>query len=140
MKKSISIIAVVLVLFSLCACGVANLLKGSLENAEINLDTQNYFSEADIEEALKVVEKKFSSWPGFVMHSIEVSYAGDDTEYCNSLGDGVEFDEAITFTSSFTTGPEDWSGFSANQTCSGWQWYLARETGGEWQLLTWGYC
>ncbi len=140
MKKAISILTVILVLFSLCACGGANGDEGSLENAEVNLDTKGYYSKEDVEAALKVVEKKFKTWPGFVMHSIEVSYAGDDTEYCNSLVEGADFDEAITFISSFTTGPEMWSGFNENQTYKGWQWYLAREEGGDWQLLTWGYC
>ena len=140
MKKTISILTIIIILFSLCACSNGISKGGTMENAQINLDGQNYLSKADVESALKVVEKKFKTWPGFVMHSIGVEYAGDDTDYCNSLVDGAKFVDTIVFTSSFTTGPEDWSGFGRNQTCSGWQWYLAREEGGAWQLLTWGYC
>ena len=140
MKKTVLVIIVFSLLFSLCSCNENFLNKGSMDDAVINLETKSDITQSDIKSALKVVENKFETWPGFIMHTISVSYVGKDVEYCNSLSDDVTYDECIVFESSFTTGSEDWGGFSKNITCNGFNWYVAREKDGKWQLVTYGVC
>ena len=140
MKKLVLVITVFLLLFSLCSCSDNFLKKGSMNDAVINLEAKSDIARSDIKSALKVVEDKFESWPGFIMHTISVSYVGKDVEYCNSLSDDVVYDECIVFESSFTTGSDDWSGFSKNMTYKGFNWYVAREKDGKWQLVTYGVC
>ena len=140
MKKNTCIILCFILIICLCACGAIHENIGTMDNAVINLDGQSYYTKQELESALGVVESKFKTWPGFVMNSIEVSYAGDDASYCNELSEDIVYDEALTFTSSFTTGENDWDGFSKNVTYENWNWYLARANGGQWHLVSWGVC
>ena len=140
MKKCVCTMLSLILLFSLCACGKEVSEQGVFEDASIILNEYDKISDEDWKEVLSVVESVFETWPGFVMHYIEDIYVGNDTTYCNMLSDGVEFEECIILKSSFTTGEEDWSGFSANTTYDEWMWYLARTKDGEWRLVENGVC
>ncbi len=140
MKTYICVMLSFLLMLVLCACGNSAEVQGAFDNASIILNEYDKISDEEWKEVLRVVEAVFETWPGFVMHYIEDVYVGNDTTYCNMLSDGVEFEECIILKSSFTTGEEDWSGFSANMTYDEWNWYLAREKDGEWQLVSYGVC
>ncbi len=140
MKKLLCAVLSLFVLLSFSSC---NVKPGNIENAEISYGISAKYTVEDIHSAVEVVFDEFRTWNGFELYSI--NYAGDEEcldkdqlEYCNSLRENAEFVDCIIFYSSFRTAPND-EGFEDNEDYSGWNWYLAREAGGEWQLLTWGY-
>ncbi|MBQ7043687.1 MAG: hypothetical protein IJN78_03685 [Clostridia bacterium] len=140
MKKLLCAVLSLFILLSFSSCSVK---PGNVENAEISYGISAKYTVEDIHSAMEVVFDEFRTWNGFELYSI--SYAGDEEcldkdqlEYCNSLRENAEFVDCIIFYSSFRTAPND-EGFEDNEDYSGWSWYLAREKGGEWQLLTWGY-
>ncbi len=141
MKKLLCAVLSLFLLVTLCSCNVS-FKPGNVENAEIDYGISEKYSKDDIDSAIQVVFDEFRTWFGFELYSI--NYAGDEycdedeLEYCNSLREGAEFVDCIIFYSSFRTAPND-EGFEDNEVYSGWSWYLARETNGSWQLLTWGY-
>ncbi len=140
MKKCVCIMLVFLFMVSLCACGKSTQVQGSFDNASVILNEYDKISDEEWKEVLSIVEAEFETWPGFVMHHIEDVSVGNDTTYCEMLREGVEFEKCIILKSSFTTGEEDWNGFSANMTYDEWNWYLAREKDGEWELVSYGVC
>lgn len=141
MKKFMCAALSLFILFGLCSC---NFKHGNVENAEINYGNSERYSKEDMDSAIRVVFNEFKTWNGFELYSI--SYAGDEIcfdedelEYCNSLREDAEFVDCIVFYSSFHTPSGCDNGFNSNEDYTGWNWYLAREADGEWQLLTWGY-
>lgn len=141
MKKLLCAVLSLFVLLSLSSC---NTKPGNVENAEISYGISAKYTVEDIHSAVQVVFDEFRTWNGFELYSI--AYAGDEIcldkdelEYCNSLRDGAEFVDCIIFYSSFRTPPNSKEGFNGNEDYTGWNWYLAREADGEWELLTWGY-
>lgn len=141
MKKLLCAVLSLFVLLSLSSC---NAKPGNVENAEINYGISAKYTVEDIHSAVQVVFDEFRTWTGFELYSI--SYAGDEEcldkdelEYCNSLRENAEFVDCIIFYSSFRTPPNSKEGFNGNEDYTGWNWYLAREADGEWELLTWGY-
>lgn len=124
--------------FSICLCSCNN----SIENVKINYGDSKIYSHNDIYSAIKVVEDEFSTWSGCELHLLE--YMGDDycteqIDYCNELGDGKKFTQCIVFDSSFHSPKLGGGAWNADEEYSNWEWFLAREDNGEWNLLTWGY-
>lgn len=136
MKRLVSVLFILCLLVSLCACGSAEY--------EVDYGQSSLYTKEDMNNALMVVEKRFNKWsPKCKLLSVE--YAGDESsgadnlEYCNSLSDGAVYAECIVFTSSFHTPKGNPSSFEPDETYTGWLWYLAREAGGEWVVVTSGY-
>lgn len=143
MKKIFCIALCILMLGSLYACNV-NSEPGNVENVTVNYGVSEKYSKKDIDAAIQVVFDEFSTWNGFELYTIH--YTGDENcndnqlEYCNSLSSDKNFVECIVFSSSFHTAKHCDNGFNSDEDYDDWRWYLARESDGEWQLLTWGYC
>ncbi|HOU10505.1 MAG TPA: hypothetical protein PL044_00510 [Clostridiales bacterium] len=138
MKKALAVVAAVF-LFMLCGCRPSS----DMNRVSINYGQSQMYSQKDMDAAISVIKKEFSSWDGCVLHSIAFtsdSVCADNVEYCNSLREGAGFDECIVFESSFHS-PRyaGGGGFTPDQEYRGWSWYLARKDNGAWQLLTWGY-
>lgn len=137
MKKLSIIIAVLCLCAMLCSCD-----DSGTQEVTVNFGNSAVYSQEDMEAAVEVIKAKFNSWEGHTLYTIE--YKGDEVsaenlEYCNSLGDASEFTESIVFESSFRTPKHASGGFNEDEVYTGWSWYLARQAGGEWQLLTYGY-
>ncbi len=141
MKKLLCAVLSLFILLLFSSCSVK---PGNVENAKIDYGASEKYSKEDMDSAIRLVFSEFKTWSGFELYS--VAYAGDEIcldkdelDYCNSLREGAEFVDCIIFYSSFHTPPGCDNGFNSNEDYNGWSWYLAREKGGEWQLLTWGY-
>ncbi len=115
---------------------------GKINNVSVDYGKSVIYSEQDIDSAIDVIKKKFSSWEGCELHSITYSGDGiskDSIDYCNELKEGAGYDESIVFKSSFRSPKNGGGAWEPNQEYSNWSWYLARKDNGEWNLLTWGY-
>jgi len=143
MKKTIAVI-LLLCLVMLCGCNK----PANMANVSINYGKSKMYSRQDMDSAISVIKKEFSSWDGCVLHSISFtsdSICKDNVGYCNTLREGagfdksVVFDESIVFESSFHTPKYGDNGFNPDEEYDGWNWVLARQDNGAWKLLTWGY-
>ena len=63
----------------------------------------------------------------------------DNLSYVNELGTDKKYEECIVFTANFHSPKEGGGAWQADHEYEDYEWYLAREKGGEWELLTWGY-
>ena len=100
-----------------------------------------------MDEAIALILAEFDTWEGCQMHSIR--YLSDECNsdesvaWMNVLAEGrelgVTFTLCIEFKSDFHSPVEGGGAWEADQEYTDWGWYLAREDGGSWQLMTWGY-
>ena len=105
------------------------------------------FSEEELDEAVGLILAEFDGWPeGCELHYLV--YAGDEActpenlTWLSSLNSGDRrYAECAEFLSEFRSpeDPESAGAFEPDMIYSDWQWWLAREEGGDWELLTWGY-
>ena len=131
MKKTIAILLSLVLLLGLCACGAK-------EEEPAGSVTEGEPSVVDYGESELYTDEELKS----------LRYAGDEavTEenlaWMNELaGKDAEqpFTQVIEFVSDFHVGENAETTFEADHDYTGWQWWLARTEGGDWQLLTWGY-
>jgi len=137
MKKAIAAI-LLLCLVILCGCSK----PANMTNVSIDYGKSKVYSRQDMDSAISVIKKEFSSWDGCVLHSISFtsdSICKDNVGYCNTLREGAGFTECIVFDSSFHSPKNGGEGFNPDEEYDGWSWYLARKDDGAWKLLTWGY-
>ena len=116
--------------------------KADTSQMKIDYKSSEIYSKEDMDAAIKVILDEFSSWDGCVLHSIE--YTDDQTctegiDYLNELGTDETFEKCIVFTSSFHSPIEGGGAWEEDVEYEGWQWYLGKTAGGDWELLTWGY-
>lgn len=135
MKKII--IAICALVLCVSAVGGANWLFGNPGGVEVDYNNCTVYSKEDIDSAAEVVIEKMDSMEGCVLYSIKFSNA-DELEYCRSLNEDADYVECIVFDSVFRS-PLTGGGAWENNEIYTWNWYLAREKGGKWELLTWGY-
>ncbi len=101
------------------------------------------YTREDMDAAVKLIRKEFAGWEGCEMHVIR--YGSDDcvTEenlnWLNDLAGGGKFTQCIEFVSFFHSPVETAGTWEPDTEYENWQWWLAREEGGDWQLLSWGY-
>ena len=142
MKKAGILILILLLALACTACG------GDVSEVSIDYGTSDLYTQEDMDAAIALIQKEFKGWKGCELHSI--SYAGDgcqsadNVEWMNRLKEGQsisgpEYTQVIEFISSFHSPKRNAGAWNADQEYTGWQWWLARAEGGEWQLLTWGY-
>ena len=154
MKKSLICLVITAVMFSVAGCGGQKSEVKEAEKTEaaeqtvevdgvkIDYKTSELYSKEDMDAAITEIMKEFDSWEGCEMH--EISYTDDqmckdNLSYVGELDTDKEFEDCIVFTSSFHSPKEGGGAWEADYEYEGWQWYLAREKGGSWELLTWGY-
>ncbi len=117
---------------------------GAVKSSDVNVDygSSDIFTEEELKEAAVQVKCKFATFEGCELHSLR--YAGDESNSEENLARMKEFDdtadyvEVIEFLTDFHT-PEDGSQvFDADSEMTDYQWWLAREKDGGWQLISWG--
>ncbi|WP_295156984.1 hypothetical protein [uncultured Ruminococcus sp.] len=105
------------------------------------------YTQADMNSAVMAIEEKFKDFKGcdleWVCYGGDGAVTTDNLDWINELGEAQgkgRFDEVIEFESTFRTprfgGDDAWE---HNKVYEGWQWWLGREKGGEWQVMSWGY-
>ena len=137
MKKAFAVI-LSLCLVMLCGCSK----PANITNVSVDYGKSKIFSQQDMDSAISVIKKEFSSWDGCELHSITFtsdSICKDNLEYCNDLREDADFDECIVFKSSFHSPKHGGEGLEADLEYKYWSWYLARKDDAAWTLLTWGY-
>lgn len=139
-KGTILVFALIAILaLTLAGCGKKE------ASAEIKKDygSSEIYSEEDMNAAVDTFMKEFDTWKGCEMHSIR--YAGDaccsdeNIAWMNELGEGKAFTQCIEFTTEFHSPKEGGGAWEADKEYKDYGWYLAREEGGAWELMTWGY-
>lgn len=121
----------------LCACGKSG---DDFSKAVIKYGESQKYTHKDIDAAAEVVKKQLTDFECAVeLHYL--SYVGDDESaehlgYC--LDYNTDFVECLVFDSEFKV-LEEGDGSLAAGDVHTYSWYLAREDGGRWQLLTYGY-
>ncbi len=135
--KVLCTVSALVLIICLCACGKAgdDFSKMRLEYGE----SQKY-THKDIDAAADVVKKQLNDFECVVeLHYL--SYVGDDesAEHLNYCLDyNADFVDCLVFDSEFKV-LEEGDGSLAEGDVHTYTWYLAREEGGSWQLLTYGY-
>lgn len=139
MKKVLSIVVILCLVFSICGCS-------NTKNAKIDYGKSDIFSKEDMDSAIKVIIKEFNEMKGCKLYSLK--YMGDDfckeninyaNEVANELRKEKKFTECIVFTSTFRSPLLGGDAWIANEVYEGWEWYLARTENGSWELLTYGW-
>ena len=116
--------------------------------AAVDYRKSDLYSKAEMDAAMIVLKTEFESWAGCELHS--VTYAGDqcnsdeNIKWLNELKDGKKhYTQVIQFLTDFHSpvDEEDLKGtaWEPDTEYEDYQWYLAREDGGDWELVSWGY-
>lgn len=113
--------------------------------ADVTIDygASELYSQEDMEKAVDLIKKEFSTWEGCELHSIR--FAGDDCNsadnirWMNELKPGQNYTQCIEFLSDFHSPVEGGGAWEPDQEYKDYQWYLARTDGGDWELVSWGY-
>ncbi len=142
MKKIFAAALSFICIFALVACG-------SKTPPEIKIDygTSSVFSQEEMDAAIELIEKEFSTWDGCELHSISYSSdeecSADNVAWMNDLEEANDAEETFTqcimFKSSFHSPKNGGGAWNPDQEYTDWQWWLARSDGGQWKLMTWGY-
>ncbi|MCR4963512.1 MAG: hypothetical protein K6B40_06520 [Firmicutes bacterium] len=110
-------------------------------------DESELYSPEEMDSAIALIAEEFATWNGCELHSI--NYAGDECnseeniQWMNQLKEGKNYRQCIEFLTDFHSPTEEkdleGTAWEADQEYEDYQWWLAREDGDEWELLTWGY-
>lgn len=116
-------------------------------NIKIDYGASSIYTKAEMDEAIELIKKEFSTWDGCELHSI--SYSTDDAcsesniAWMNEMEKATDAEETFTqcimFKSDFHSPLHGGSGFNSNEEYTDWQWWLARSESGQWKLMTYGY-
>ncbi len=135
MKKTLTVIFCVLMLFSLCSCN-----GGRTDGVKTPFVESEVYLHEDISLAVSTITEEFKrGWNGCTL--TEIYYAGDDiiAEY-QDWADRYNADEVIVLISSFDTdSPAGNSGLNSDFTYQNWNWILVRTAGEEWEHVDHGY-
>ena len=109
----------------------------------IDYGESGLYTQAELAAAVAQIMEAFASFEGCELHSLR--YAGavctstGNLLWLNSLEEGKNFTQVAEFLSDFHSPVDGGGAWEADKEYKDWQWWLAREEGGDWQLLTWGY-
>ena len=122
--------------------GVTFIRLDASEAADAAVQTTKAFTQADMDAAIALIDAEFNTWKGCVMNSLR--YAGDienNAENLKWLSDlkGKKYTACMAFLSDFHSPVEGGGAWEPDQDYNDYQWWLAREDGGSWELVTWGY-
>ena len=97
----------------------------------------------ELKEAAIQVKCEFSTFAGCELHSLR--YAGDEfntkenLEWLKSLSEGRNFVQVAKFTTDFHSPVEGGGAWEPDTEMKDWEWWLAREEGKGWLLVSYGY-
>ena len=109
----------------------------------IDYGASELYDQADMDEAIALIKAEIGSWEGVELHSVR--YFGDECmndenlAYVNSLGAGKDYVQMIEFLTDFHSPVEGGGAWEPDSEYTDYQWWLAREADGGWELVTWGY-
>ena len=146
MKKALCLLLSLCFLLSFAACGQDQGKTSDAQETSVTIDygTSKLYSKEEMDAAISVIQKEFKTWEGCEMHSIR--YAGDDCnndsnlEWVNSLNENGNYTQYIEFHSDFHSPKEGGDAWEPDYEYKNWEWCLARSDGGDWELVSWGYC
>ena len=101
------------------------------------------YTAEELEQAAIQVKCEFSTFAGCELHSLR--YAGDEfntkenLEWLKSLDEGRNFVQVAKFTTDFHSPVEGGGAWEPDTEMKDWEWWLAREEGKGWLLVTNGY-
>ena len=145
-KKSIVALFSFTWIFFMFGCGTLSVVGGP----QINYGNSSVYSQSDMDEAISIIENMFTekAWKNCELH--QITYGGDsecnyeNLKWMNELeaanDNQLHFDEVIMFKTDFRSpmfGPG--STLNSNQEYTDFEWWMAREKGGDWKLMTFGY-
>ncbi len=144
MKRLTAILLALFCVYCLTGCG-----SRSLSEVKIDYGKSAIYTKEEMDEAIEVIRQRFTEeqWKDCELHRI--AYGAD--EQCNAEnlawmnelrdpGDAPEpFTRCIMFTSEFHSPKTNSGAFNTDEEYYGWQWWLARTDGGQWQIMTCGY-
>lgn len=118
---------------------------GAVNDTEPAIDyaTSELYTEVELAEAAVQVKCQFASFAGCELHALR--YTGDacnseeNIAWLNGLDEGKDYVQVVEFLSDFHSPVEGGGTWETDTEYTDWQWWLAREKDGGWQLLTWGY-
>ena len=105
--------------------------------------TSALYTQEELEKAVIRIKCLFASWAGCELHSIR--YAGDEAQseenlaWLNSLGGETEYTQAAQFLMDFHTAPDIAGAWEPDHEYEDYQWWLARNEDGDWDIVSWGY-
>ena len=110
---------------------------------KVDYGTSKIFSNEDIDAALNVVAEEAGMWDEITVDNIR--YAGDEwstdenLKKMNELGGGKKFTQVCKILTDVKVADDAPGGvWEAGKTYKDYCWWLAREDGGQWSLMTWG--
>lgn len=114
--------------------------RGDIRHVTEKIGESDLYTAGDIESAMAVVEKEFRK----SFHGCSLTKLWYDENVCRleqkDWTDQYGTDEAIVLLSDFEVGKSGGDGsLDPGRTYKNWEWILVRNTGGEWELKTWGY-
>jgi len=144
MKKFLFFFIAITLCFTLVAC---NQKSGQTNNVSITMGASERFSNAEIEEAINSVKKKFVDFKGCYLTQLWYDETLSDSfidEYMASgrgSTNGVKAENVIVLRSAFTVDSTGGDGsFNPNSTYDDWNWILIRDSkDGSWNVDDWGY-
>lgn len=146
---------IIIVAVIACIAAAACFLTDPAEQAsysygfDIDYGSSEIYTREDMDSAIKLITETFNTWKGCELHSIR--YTSDDCnseeniEWMNDLAKGqgldVVFTQCIEFRSDYHSpaDPKQADAWNPDEEYTNWGWWLAREGGGEWHLMTFGY-
>ena len=151
MKKKLLVTSLlaVMMLFVFAGCGGS---KGDTSEVKVDLKDSKIYTEEDRQAAADVITKDFEqNFKGCKLK--ELTFASDscntkeNIKWLNELAEGQNLDKKFTqviqFTGTFHSPVEDkdveGTAWAQDQDYTGYGWWLAREDGGDWVLVTNGY-
>ena len=111
----------------------------SAPEAEIDLGDSAVFTEDELYDAMLAIKCKFAFWKDCEL--LAIRYAGDDAvtgeslDRLNSLAEGTEYVQAVLFLMDFRTGSDVPDELEPDKEYTGYQWWLARTEGGDWEIV-----
>ena len=117
--------------------------QAAAAKVEINYGKSEIYTQADMDAAISIIQTQFKKWKGCKL--INIRYAGDDSnnaenlKWLNNLRPQENFSQCIEFFSDFYVSKKTNTVFNLDSEYKNYQWWLARNEDGEWQLVTFGY-
>ena len=140
MKKSVSLLLIIIMLFSLNACGNIPAIYGDSSDAMTSEYSSDVHSKEDIEAAIEAAKNYFDKeFEGCKL--LTITYGGDDLldSHTDSTESGKK-EDVIVLESTFYVSPDGGDG-SLNQdyVYTGWKWIIVKDADGNWVHKDHGY-
>ena len=144
MKKIVSLFIILFAVFCFSSCSGAggdDAAPGKTEGAKVHYKTSATYTEEEQSAAAEAVREKFADLNGCVLYSL--TFAGDERcqkelETLNGPNWGGNYEACIVFESSFRSPKNGGGAWEANEIYT-WNWTVAREAGGDWTVVNYGY-